>query len=222
MGRKKIKNVDEPEVDFEDLRPLSVGKIAELCNLDRTTIFRWIKRGKLNAWTTPGGHYRVSPEEFIRFVHEYEIPIEKPYPEKKEIRALCIDDDMNMLSLYENILAKLWDGFQIKTAKSGFEGLVEIGSFRPDFIVLDLDMEEFDGFGVIKHLKDDVKTRDILIIVVSKFLSNQNIFRITHLGVDGYAKKPLSILDFARVVNEVCKNDTRLGPRFTRFKRGTL
>jgi len=116
----------------------------------------------------------------------------------------------------------LWDGFQIKTAKSGFEGLVEIGSFRPDFIVLDLDMEEFDGFGVIKHLKDDVKTRDILIIVVSKFLSNQNIFRITHLGVDGYAKKPLSILDFARVVNEVCKNDTRLGPRFTRFKRGTL
>ena len=135
MGRKKTKITDEPEVDFEDLKPLSVGKIAELCNLDRTTIFRWIKRGKLVAWTTPGGHYRVHPEEFIRFVHEYEIPIEKPYPEKREIRGLCIDDDLNMLSLYENILSKLWDGFIIKTAKSGFEGLVEIGSFKPDFIV---------------------------------------------------------------------------------------
>ena len=222
MGRKRKKEKVEPQVDFEDLKPLSVGKIAGLCNLDRTTIFRWIKRGKLKAWTTPGRHYRVSPEEFIRFVHEYDIPIEKPYPDKKEIRALCIDDDKKMLSLYENVLSKLWDGFKIKTAISGFEGLVEIGSFKPDFIVLDLDMDQFDGFTVIQHLKDDPKTKDLVIIVVSKFLSNQNIFRITHLGVDGYAKKPLSILDFAKVINEVCKKNTRLGPRFKRFRRGTL
>ena len=217
MGRKKIKKDGEtPEIDFENLKPLSVGKIAKLCNLDRTTIFRWIKRGKLTAWTTPGGHFRVSSEEFIKFIHEYKIPIDKP--EKKEIRALCIDDDDGILKLYKTVLAKLWEGFTIKTTNSGFEGIIEIGRFNPDFIILDLDMEEFDGFSVIKHLKSDKKTKDTIIIVVSKFLSNQNIFRITHLGVDGYAKKPLSILDFANIVNKVCQTDTSLSPRYKRRK----
>ena len=217
MASKQKKGQLE-KTDFEDLKPLSVGKIAQLCNLDRTTIFRWIKRGKLKAWTTPGGHFRVSPEDFIKFVHEFEIPIEKPYPDKAEIRALCIDDDDKMLSLYRNVLAKLWNGFVVKTANSGFEGLVEIGRFKPDFVVLDLDMEGLDGFAVIEHLKEDPKTKDILIIVVSKFLSNQNIFKIKHLGVDGYAKKPLGILAFSKVVNSVCKNDQTLATKFKSSK----
>jgi excisionase family DNA binding protein len=38
---------------------LSTGEVARLCGVSRDAVLKWIKRGKLPATQTPGGHYRV-------------------------------------------------------------------------------------------------------------------------------------------------------------------
>lgn len=38
---------------------LSTGKVAELCDVSRDTVLKWIKAGKLQSFQTPGGHYRT-------------------------------------------------------------------------------------------------------------------------------------------------------------------
>lgn len=41
---------------------LSTGEVARLCGVTRDAVVKWIKKGKLPATQTPGGHYRVARE----------------------------------------------------------------------------------------------------------------------------------------------------------------
>ena len=44
---------------------LSTGEVARLCGVTPDAVLKWIKRGKLPASRTPGGHYRVSREACV-------------------------------------------------------------------------------------------------------------------------------------------------------------
>lgn len=41
---------------------LSTGEVARLCGVTRDAVVKWIKKGKLQATRTPGGHYRIARE----------------------------------------------------------------------------------------------------------------------------------------------------------------
>jgi excisionase family DNA binding protein len=58
------------------LRPpdLTTGQIARHCHVSIPTVKRWIQRGKLAAFSTPGGHRRVALDAFQRFLKEYRMP----------------------------------------------------------------------------------------------------------------------------------------------------
>ncbi|MFC1573811.1 helix-turn-helix domain-containing protein, partial [Candidatus Latescibacterota bacterium] len=47
---------------------LTTGAIAHYCETTVKQVNRWIKSGKLTAFQTPGGHYRVSKDEFRKFL----------------------------------------------------------------------------------------------------------------------------------------------------------
>jgi excisionase family DNA binding protein len=54
---------------------LSSSNIARYCQVSRSTVLKWIKDGKLQAFKLPGGHYRVDREDFREFLKRYNIPI---------------------------------------------------------------------------------------------------------------------------------------------------
>lgn len=60
-------------------RFLTTGDVADYCQVSRSSVFRWIREGKLHAFTTPGGHYRVREGEFKSFLAKYGIPIYQEY-----------------------------------------------------------------------------------------------------------------------------------------------
>lgn len=49
-----------------DDRPLTISDLEARLNLDRSSIYRYIKDGRLQAWKTPGGSIRVDPSEVER------------------------------------------------------------------------------------------------------------------------------------------------------------
>jgi excisionase family DNA binding protein len=53
---------------------LSTGAVAAHCGVDRATILRWIKAGKLAAYITPGGHHRVLAETLSGFLANMGLP----------------------------------------------------------------------------------------------------------------------------------------------------
>jgi signal transduction histidine kinase/DNA-binding response OmpR family regulator len=102
-------------------------------------------------------------------------------------RLLVIDDDAAVHTLLDEDLSSL--GFAIDNAYSGEEGLRAAMSATPDVIVLDLMMPNMSGFEVADSLKDDPRTANIPIVVLtSKELSTDDRAML-HAKVKGFVQK---------------------------------
>lgn len=81
-------------------------------------------------------------------------------------------------------------GFQLFQAESGESGLVEIGTRKPDLVILDLGLPRMDGIAVIRWIR---KWSAMPIIILSA--RSQETDKVTALdaGADDYLTKPFSI-----------------------------
>ena len=102
-------------------------------------------------------------------------------------RLLLIDDDATVHALIEEDLAGL--GYAIDKAFSGEDGLRAAGETAPDVIILDLMMPGMSGFEVAGSLKDNPRTADIPILVLtSKEISKQDR-QLLHTKVTSFVQK---------------------------------
>ncbi len=85
---------------------------------------------------------------------------------------------------------------------NGREALQKIQEQRPDLVLLDLFMPELDGFGVMKALKSNPKTRNIPIIVVSACLNAENRKRVIRAGVLDFITKPYDPIELIKLVDK--------------------
>ena len=53
-----------------DKKPLTTGEIAGFCHVTYRCVLKWIERGKLSAYHTPGGHSRVKAKDFLTFLEK--------------------------------------------------------------------------------------------------------------------------------------------------------
>ena len=67
------------ENNEEGRRFFTTSEVARYCAVTNDGVLKWIKSGKLRAFSTPGGHYRVSAEDFRAFLEKYEIPIDESF-----------------------------------------------------------------------------------------------------------------------------------------------
>lgn len=80
-------------------------------------------------------------------------------------RILVIDDEPDLITLYETILGE--NGFTVISANSASEGLERLKEGRPDLILLDLVMPERTGIKLFADLKKDERYKDIPVILVT-------------------------------------------------------
>jgi signal transduction histidine kinase len=82
-----------------------------------------------------------------------------------DARLLLVDDCVANISLLENILNRL--GFtQIETVTDSRETFARIEQFKPDLIILDLNMPHLDGFAVMQHLSKTIPRDTFLPVLV--------------------------------------------------------
>jgi DNA-binding response OmpR family regulator len=65
---------------------------------------------------------------------------------------LIIDDEKNLLRLYENEFRL--DGYSVITANSGSEALQKLKSSAVNLVILDIRMPELDGVETLKHIME--------------------------------------------------------------------
>lgn len=140
--RHESNEVDQPHE--LNTPALTTGQAARHCHVSLPAIKRWIRQGRLRAFRTPGGHYRIAAAEFARFCRRHGLP---PYGARGpgERRVLLADDNRAFL---ETLLAVLRDDRRLKleTATDGYETLVKVGAFRPHLLVLDALMPSWTGW----------------------------------------------------------------------------
>lgn len=82
-------------------------------------------------------------------------------------------------------------GLRTKVASDGFEVGINVMSFKPGLIILDLFMPGIDGFDVCKRIKEDRSTSHIKILVITGYDTSENRSRIIRERADYYLQKPL-------------------------------
>ncbi|MCC8936063.1 Transcriptional regulatory protein BaeR [Bradyrhizobium ivorense] len=120
-------------------------------------------------------------------------------------RILVVDDDPHIREVIRVALKKA--GMSVTEARDGKEALVRFAGDRPDLIVLDIGMPEFDGLDVCREIR---KSSDVPILFLSA--RDEEIDRVLGLeiGGDDYVTKPFSPRELVARVNVILR---RLTPR---------
>ncbi len=112
-----------------------------------------------------------------------------------QARVLIIDDHPLNLELASFVLAA--DGFEVATARDAAQALSVLPGFRPDLILMDVQMPGMDGLALTRLLKQDSATRDVVIVAFTAFAMKGDEQRMREAGCDGYLAKPIDVALFA-------------------------
>ena len=108
-------------------------------------------------------------------------------------RVLIIDDSIDVHRLLTARLRS--EPIEIINASSGMDGLKVAKELEPALILLDLDMPEVDGFEVLRQLKDNPRTVNIPVLVLSGLTDSQDKVTAFDLGAVDYITKPFDIVE---------------------------
>ncbi|HJQ69779.1 MAG TPA: response regulator [Blastocatellia bacterium] len=104
----------------------------------------------------------------------------------KDFNVLVIDDDA---SSCEAVVQTLGD-YTVEVVHDGVSGLAKLISFKPDLIILDVDLPIIDGFKVLAHIRTSLNMP--IIIVSGSHMRASDRVLAAELGADYYLTKPFS------------------------------
>lgn len=111
---------------------------------------------------------------------------------------LIVEDNNSNRLLMSDILN--YQGYTVLEAKNGVEGIEKARKYRPDLVLMDIQMPVMDGFTAARILKDDPLTRQIRLIAITAFAMHGDRERILAAGFDDYIAKPIAIREFPRTI----------------------
>jgi DNA-binding response OmpR family regulator len=124
-------------------------------------------------------------------------------------QVLIIEDDAAMLTGLTSALES--EGYEVRSTRSGPEGLRLALEQRPDLILLDLMLPGMSGFEICKRIRDQ-HLRTAVIMLTSRAEENDRVFGL-ELGADDYVTKPFSLRELlARVRAHLRRGDAGPGP----------
>ena len=122
-----------------------------------------------------------------------------------KVQILVIEDDIAVGNLITTTLEM--ENYQFRLAKTAKQGIMNVLSYNPDIMLLDLGLPDMDGLEVIKKVRS---WSNIPIIVVSARSEDQDKVKALDLGADDYLTKPFDMDELiARIVSLI--------RRYTRF-----
>jgi len=112
-------------------------------------------------------------------------------------RVLLVDDEANVRKALSTTLSKL--GYDIKEAASGDEALVQIESFRPEVVLLDLRMPVMDGMETLRRMKQ-LDGNQPKVVMMTAYGSASDVMEAMRLGAFDYIQKPFDLASVKQVV----------------------
>ncbi|MFQ5455367.1 MAG: sigma-54-dependent transcriptional regulator [Nitrospirota bacterium] len=115
---------------------------------------------------------------------------------------LIVDDEPGILRVLSEILKD--EGYQVATAKNGYDALNMLRNSTPSVMLLDIWMPDIDGIEVLRITRE--KYPYLIVIIMSGHGSIETAVKTTKLGAYDYLEKPLSadkvVLTISHALNE--------------------
>jgi two-component system OmpR family response regulator len=110
-------------------------------------------------------------------------------PDGSPVRVLVVDDEVNIAELLA--MALRYEGWDLRMTHSGGDAVAAARDFRPDAVVLDIMLPDFDGLEVLRRMRADGSDVPVLFLTAKDAVED----RIAGLtaGGDDYVTKPFSL-----------------------------
>ncbi len=133
----------------------------------------------------------VAKEKLLKSWENSHKPLPESQPtepvEKQNNAILIVEDNTDMQKQIRNLLA---DEYKVLLASNGVQGLEMARDLYPDLVISDVMMPEMDGFELCKHLKDDLQTSHIPVILLTALSETDKRIDGLETGADAYLVKP--------------------------------
>ena len=114
---------------------------------------------------------------------------------------LVVDDEPDLVELVRFRLER--DGHTIISAADGPTGLMAALDRHPDLVILDVMMPGLDGFEVVRRMKNDARTANTPVILLTARADFGSVAQGWNMDVDNYVTKPFAVDELAQTVQNV-------------------
>jgi CheY-like chemotaxis protein len=104
-----------------------------------------------------------------------------------DVRVLFVEDDPEVAQMYK--LKLELDGYAVDVATDGVQAVQMATGNPPDIIFLDIRLPKMDGLGVLEVLRQDDRTRDIPVVILSNYSERELVDRGLEMGALDYLIK---------------------------------
>jgi two-component system, OmpR family, response regulator MprA len=101
-----------------------------------------------------------------------------------------IEDNVKIVEGTKCVMEALYPSMYFVSAYDGIHGLDCILQYRPDIVLIDIEIPGMDGYSLVKRIRDDERIQHIGIIMVTAFFAEEVQLRAFDLGADDYVTKP--------------------------------
>jgi len=149
-----------------------------------------------------------------------EVP-EPPRPplrttEPKIGKKIVVIDDTEMLLIFvEDVLATAEPEWQLTTAASATQGLKEIARVRPDLVLLDYSLPDFNGDEVCRQLLVNQETANVPVLMMSGHVQQMNATAMRFANVVATIEKPFLSEALVDLVRQTLAGDRKPLPKIT-------
>ncbi|MGZ7031639.1 MAG: response regulator transcription factor, partial [Thermoanaerobaculia bacterium] len=112
-------------------------------------------------------------------------------PKSRPARIAVIEDDADLSFTIRLNLER--EGYSVSTFGNGQEGLLGVQQGGFDFLILDLNLPDLDGFTICRELRRGTTTSKLPILMLTARSSEQDRITGLELGADDYLVKPFSV-----------------------------
>ena len=172
---------------------MTIEEVAEFLKLGQRTVYEMARKGKIPVKKI-ANQWRFSRDRILEWVKE-EVPPQKPGEDIPGTGFLIADDEEIILEILSANIENVFKGARIKTASNGIAALLAVGQFKPEYIILDINMPDMNGLEVCRLLKDDPATAHIKIFAISGMDDPALEKKCRDAGVDLFLRKTADAKD---------------------------
>ena len=182
---------------------LTTSDVAEYCRVTRMGVSRWIRDGKLKAYRTPGGHFRILRSDFREFLERFGLPVDATlYGDDERRRVLVLSGNQGDASFIGDALEST-SGYQVTWASDAYDAGIKVATLNPDLIVMEMGMTGLDTFALSSRIGRDPLSAHIKILGLVESTSPDVEAHLRSCGVTALLVRPLIGQDIARVVGSL-------------------
>lgn len=182
--------------------------ISRLLQVDPSTVSKWIDRGILLAFRTPGGHRRVRSTDLRTFLIAHQMPV----PEElggAVIKLVVVDDEKPVLDSIKRAFKPYSSQVELVTTTSGVEAVLLVSEQRPHGLLIDLNMPDLDGLEVSRRIRSRKQLEGVKIITMTSRHTPELVDASVKAGATTCLPKPVDV----QQVLEIFKIPIALGAR---------